>query len=40
MASAREAPRSRGLPGKDTCNPYTLLVFALVKRPRLGPLAR
>jgi hypothetical protein len=39
MASTREAPCFRALPGKDTCNPYTLLVFALVRRPGLGPLA-
>jgi hypothetical protein len=40
MASALEAPRFRGFPGKDTRNPYTLLVFALVRRPGLSPLAR
>jgi hypothetical protein len=39
MASAREVPCSKGLPRKDTRNPYTLLVFALVKRPGLSPLA-
>ena len=36
---AEEAPRSWGLPGIARHIPYTPLVFASVRRPRLGPLA-
>ena len=38
-ASAKEAPHSWGLPRIALCIPYTPLVFALVRRPRLDPLA-